>query len=597
MRATAGPERVRRYARTLLRGESRSVAVSAVLNVAAALAALGLPNVLGGMAALIANRVTGDAGPDLLHRLNLSALLGGAFLLAQTLLSWWAARSVLLLAERLLGRLREDFLGGLLTLPLTAVERLDTGDLLSRVTADTDQVGLTFRYALPAFFANATTVLVLLVGSLAVSPPLTLTVLIVLPILVPAVRWYFARYPRAFGALMAQQAAMHAVVAESADGARTIDALRWRHRRAGRLEEEITRTRSAFHRSIRLRGALFPALDLCSLLPTFTTLVLGLILIRTGQADLGTVTTVALLMQTLALHVINIVDSLDQLQMGGASLARLVGVMPAGEPGGRTRRVPAGALLEASAVRYTYDAAAREVLHGIDLDLRPGEHLALVGPTGAGKTTLARLLAGIDVATAGSVTLGRVPLADLGLAALRRQVMLTTQESHVFVGTLGENLRIAAPDATDAELEEALSAVGAADWATQLPEKFETRIDAGGHGPLPPGRAQQLALARILLAGPKVLVLDEATSMLSPSAVRGTEEALARFLAGRTVVSIVHHLHAARRADRIAVLVDGRLVEIGTHDELLPRRGAYHRLWEAYHGGRTGHGTYTSGLE
>ncbi|MCG5219219.1 ABC transporter ATP-binding protein [Streptosporangium sp. KLBMP 9127] len=597
MRATAEPERVRRYARALLRSEPRSVATAAVLNVAAALAALGLPNVLGGMAALIATEVHVGAGPDLLRELNLSALGGGIFLLAQTLLSWWAARSVLLLAERLLNRLREDFLDGLLTLPLTAVEKLDTGDLLSRVTADADQVGLTFRYALPTFFVNATTVLVLLVGSLAVSPLLTVTVLIVFPILVPAVRWYFARYPQAFGALMAQQAAMHAVVAESADGARTIDTLRWRHRRARRLEEEITRTRAAFHRTIRLRGALFPTLDLCSLLPTLTTLILGLILIRTGQADLGTVTTVALLMQTLALHMINIVDSLDQLQTGGACLARLVGVMPTGEPGKETRRVPAGALLEASAVRYTYDdAAAREVLHGIDLDLRPGEHLALVGPTGAGKTTLARLMAGVDVATEGSVKLGHIPLADLGLPSLRRQVMLTTQESHVFVGTLAENLRIAAPDATYAELEEALFAVGAADWAAQLPEKLDTRLN-GAHGPFPPDKAQQLALARILLAGPRVLVLDEATSMLSPSAVRGTEEALTRFLAGRTVVSIVHHLHTARRADRIAVLEDGRLVEIGTHDELLPRKGAYHRLWEAYHGGRTGNGNHTPGLE
>jgi ATP-binding cassette subfamily C protein len=293
---------------------------------------------------------------------------------------------------------------------------------------------------------------------------------------------------------------------------------------------------------------------------------------------------------------INIVDSLDQLQTGGVSLARLVGLMPTGEPSREIQHVPAGALLEARDVRYTYDTAAREVLHGIDLDLRPGEHLALVGPTGAGKTTLARLMAGIDVATEGSVTLGHIPLADLGLPSLRRQVMLTTQESHVFVGTLAENLRIAAPDATDTELEEALSAVGAADWATQLPEKFETRLN-GGHGPLPPDKAQQLALARILLAGPRVLVLDEATSMLSPSAVRGTEEALARFLASRTVVSIVHHLHTARQADRIAVLADGRLVEIGTHDELLPRKGAYHQLWEAYYGDRTGDGTYTTDLE
>lgn len=581
MKATAEPRRVRTYAYALMRSESRSLAVAAALSIAAALAALGMPNILGGITNLIAAEVHGQRAPDLLYQLNLRVLAGGMTLIAQALLAWWASRCVFLLGERLLNRLREDFLDGLLTLHPSTVENIGTGDLLSRVTADSDQVRLTFLNALPNLFVNATTVLVLLIGSFSVSPALTGTVLVIFPILVPTVRWYLARYPKAFGVLLAQLAAMHAVVAESADGARTIDTFRWQERRANRLEEEVTHTRSASRHTMLLRGVLFPSLDFCSFLPTLTTLILGMILIQEGRTDIGALTTVALLMQTLSSQMISVVDSIDQLQMGTASLARLVGLMQTGESRRAIRHVSANASLEVSGVRYSYDTDSREILHGIDLDLRPGEHLALVGPTGAGKSTLARLLAGMDLATAGSVTLGGISLSDLDLPSLRRQVLLTTQESHVFVGTLAENLRIAAPDATDADLEEVLTAVGAADWARQLPDKFETLL--GGHrSPLPPDRAQQLALARVLLAAPRILVLDEATSMLSPSAAHGTEEALARFMKGRTVVSVVHRLDTAREADRIAVLVDGRLVEIGTHDRLIAQKGEYFQLWSAW---------------
>jgi ABC-type multidrug transport system fused ATPase/permease subunit len=245
-----------------------------------------------------------------------------------------------------------------------------------------------------------------------------------------------------------------------------------------------------------------------------------------------------------------------------------------------TDESPAGDKLAAQDVRYAY-VDTRDVLHGIDLDLQPGERVAVVGPSGAGKSTLGRLLAGIHPPRVGRVEVGGVRLVDLPLESLRREVALVTQEQHVFVGTLLENLCLARVDATDEELRAALAAVDALDWAEALPDGLETVVGAGGH-PLTPPQAQQVALARLVLADPHTLVLDEATSLLDPRAARHLERSLASVLEGRTVVAIAHRLHTAHDADRVAVVEDGLLEEIGTHDELVARGGSYAALWESW---------------
>jgi ABC-type multidrug transport system fused ATPase/permease subunit len=225
------------------------------------------------------------------------------------------------------------------------------------------------------------------------------------------------------------------------------------------------------------------------------------------------------------------------------------------------------------------------VLHGIDLDLEPGERVAVVGPSGAGKSTLGRLLAGIHPPRAGRVELGGVRLVDLPLETLRQEVALVTQEQHVFVGTLDQNLLLARPDASDEQLADALAAVDALEWADGLPQRRQTVVGAGGF-PLTPAQAQQLALARLVLADPHTLVLDEATSLLDPRAARHLERSLASVLDGRTVVAIAHRLHTAHDADRVAVVEDGLLEEIGTHHELVARRGSYAALWDSWHSER-----------
>jgi ABC-type multidrug transport system fused ATPase/permease subunit len=245
---------------------------------------------------------------------------------------------------------------------------------------------------------------------------------------------------------------------------------------------------------------------------------------------------------------------------------------------------PEGDRMRAEDVRYAY-YADRDVLHGIDLDLEPGERVAVVGPSGAGKSTLGRLLAGIHPPRLGIVEVGGVRLVDLPLDTLRKEVALVTQEQHVFVGTLAENLRLARPDATDEQLVDALGAVDALEWVQVLPERLNTVVGAGGHA-LTPAQAQQVALARLVLADPHTLVLDEATSLLDPRAARHLERSLASVLEGRTVVAIAHRLHTAHDADRVAVVEEGLLAEVGTHDELVEEGGSYAALWDSWHGDR-----------
>jgi ATP-binding cassette subfamily C protein len=223
------------------------------------------------------------------------------------------------------------------------------------------------------------------------------------------------------------------------------------------------------------------------------------------------------------------------------------------------------------------------VLHGVALGVVPGERLAVVGPSGAGKSTLARLLAGIHSPTRGEVRLGGVPVGAMPPERTRRHVVLVTQEQHVFVGPLRDNLLLADPAADDEALWHALEVVGASAWARGLPGGLDTAVGSGATN-LTPAQAQQVALARLVVADPPTLVLDEATSLLDRRAARSLEQSLGRVLDGRTVVSIAHRLHTAHDADRVAVVEDGRVVELGSHDALVAAQGSYAALWESWQG-------------
>jgi ABC-type multidrug transport system fused ATPase/permease subunit len=264
-------------------------------------------------------------------------------------------------------------------------------------------------------------------------------------------------------------------------------------------------------------------------------------------------------------------------------MSRIEGVAEAedAEADATTER-PTDGTVDLTEVRYAYPTSPRDVLHGVTLSVPAGQRLAVVGPSGAGKSTLARLISGSDVPREGRAAIGGVDVAALPLDERRKRVTLVTQEHHVFTASLRDNLILAKAEATDEELNEALAAVGA-DWAFDLPEGLGTPL-GGKNRELDAASAQQIALARIILADPDVVILDEATAMLDPRAARDTERALAAVLEGRTVIAIAHRLHTAHDADRIAVVEDGRVAELGSHDELIALDGHYAALWRAWHG-------------
>ena len=310
------------------------------------------------------------------------------------------------------------------------------------------------------------------------------------------------------------------------------------------------------------------------------TLVWGGWLVSQGHASIGAVTTVALYVHQLANPLDDLLMWLDEIQVGATSLARVIGIADVPPDREATGETPVDAHLVVDDVSYAY-RAGRDVLRGVSLDLAPGERLAIVGPSGAGKSTLGRLMAGIDGPRLGRVDVGGVRLVDLDLDRLRGEVALVTQEHHVFVGTLADNLLLARPSASRDELLDALTAVDGREWALGLADGLDTRVGSGAHS-LTTAQSQQLALARLVLADPHTLVLDEATSLLDPRAARHLERSLAAVVTGRTVVAIAHRLHTAHDADRVAVVDGGLVTEIGSHDELIAAGGAYAALWRSW---------------
>jgi ABC-type multidrug transport system fused ATPase/permease subunit len=575
----AGGAAVRAQARDLLVEHRGTMGRVVGLHALAAVAALAAPYVVG----LLVDEVSGvheSAGPTGTEHIDRLALWLAGAILVQTGLTWAARRASFRLGETVFAQLREQFMHRVVALPLSVVERAGTGDLVARTTNDVEALSHVVRFGIPSIFVAVVTLAITVGAAFVTGWLVALPVVVGVPILWWSTRWYLRYAPDGYLRERATYAVMNGVVTETVDGARTVDALRLGARRRSRIDEALRASFDAERYTLRLRMTWFPQVEFAYLLPVAATLLWGGWLVADGRTTVGVVTTVALYVQALAAPMDDLLMWLDEVQVGATSLARVIGI--ADVPADRipTGERPGEAHLRAQDVHYAY-RAGRDVLRGVSLDLAPGERLAIVGPSGAGKSTLGRLLAGIDGPRTGRVDVGGVRLVDLELDDLRGEVALVTQEHHVFVGTLADNLLLARPGASRELLRQALDAVEAGAWAQALPHGLDTTVGSGGHG-LTEAQSQQLALARLVLADPHTLILDEATSLLDPRAARHLERSLAAVVQGRTVVAIAHRLHTAHDADRVAVVDGGRVTEIGSHAQLVAADGAYAALWRSW---------------
>ncbi|MGA9746326.1 MAG: ABC transporter ATP-binding protein [Nocardioides sp.] len=546
-----------------------------IFNALAAAAALVVPRLLG---ELVNRTVDADGGAP--QGLGTVALLVIGVVCAQALLTFVAQRTSTLFGQDLLASAREYIVRTILQLPLGRVESASTGDLVTRVTRDVGTMSRSVQYGVPMAIISLLTVLLSIVAMLLNSVVLAVPALLTFASAAWAVRSYLRRAPKAYINEGATYSRINTTLTETVEGARTVEALGLTSARVRAGSEDIEVSAQAERYTMSLRNLLFLVLNFAFQSPRVITLLVGAYGYARGWVDLGQITAAVLYVEALGEPLDRLIGEVDRLQVGAASTARLLGIAevpPDREPGDA---LPDGVKLVGRDLRFAY-RPDHDVLHGIDLELEVGERLAVVGPSGSGKSTLGRLLAGINRPRTGTASVGGVELVDLPLEVLRTEVALVTQEHHLFIGTIRDNIVLAREETSDEAVRSALRAVGSLGWVERLPSGLDTVIGSGQQS-LTPAQAQQIALARLIIADPHTLVLDEATSLIDPRTARTLEGSMNALLEGRTVVAIAHRLHTAHDADRIAVVIDGEIVELGSHHELVELDGEYAALWRAW---------------
>ena len=462
-------------------------------------------------------------------------------------------------------------------------DRNKAGVLVARMTADIESMSELVQWGLLQFVSAGILLAVALVVLLVLSWQLTVVALAVLPIVVLAsIR--FQRVSNSAYLEVRERVGMNlSTMQENLAGVRVIQAL-------GRTDEQRARFRmsnrslyDAHMHTIRASTWYFGVVEFCGVAATALGILAGGWLVGNGSVSVGTVVAVVLLLASLFEPVQQLSQLYNTVQAATASLNKMFGILdtePEIDEHHGAVDLPRDGDLVVKAVGFTYPSAEVPALSDATLTVRHGERVALVGPTGAGKSTLAKLVARLYDPTTGFVALGGVDLRDATLQSLRSHIVVVPQEGFLFNGTIADNLRLARPDASDDDLWSALDRIGARRRFAALADGLDTEVRERGSR-LSAGERQLVSLARAALVDPSVLVLDEATSNLDPGTESEVETALERLMAGRTVIVVAHRLSTVRRANRIVVCDEGRLVEIGTHAELVARPGGRYAALEA----------------
>lgn len=341
---------------------------------------------------------------------------------------------------------------------------------------------------------------------------------------------------------------------------------------------------AAHEKSVRVSTWYFALIEFSGVLASGLMIGIGGWFVHRGTVTLGTVVAFVLLLSSLFDPVQQLSQLYNTVQSAGAALNKLFSILdavPEVDEHPAAIELPKTGELKVTGVLFAYDASPVPALDGVSITVGVGEKLALVGPTGAGKSTLAKLMARLYDPAVGTVEFGGVNLKMATMNSLRKRIVVVPQEGFLFNGTIRDNLRIARADATDAEIEAAISAIGATEHFAQFSDGLDTQVRERGSR-LSAGERQLVALARAALVDPAVLILDEATSNLDPGTEAEVEHALERLMTGRTVIVVAHRLSTVQRADRIAVVADARIAELGTHSELLALNGHYAQLANAW---------------